>query len=552
MDAPEFSRRALLKAAGGIALSAAATSRPSAAEAAPAGAGELGPLNPSQRRVGAFQVRRDAAAAYLQDNVRGQSGNGDEDRYPDRRANFFKGLPQNHLGEVDGYAYERLLAALDSGDPGDFEAIPLSPSAKRALVNPQAAFAYEMTGVDSHGTDLVPPPAFASAEAAAEIGEVYWLSLCRDIPFRDYDTNGNIAAAVADLNRFSQTVGPKVNGRVTPWTVFRGETPGDLIGPYVSQFLWHNVPYGPSTLVQRYDVPLPGVDFVTGYDEWIAIEQGAHPLASLSHPGTPRYISDLRALSHYVHYDVVFQAFLNAALIALGYGRDALSAADPYRGSANQSGFVTFGASHALDLVTKAARVGLEGAWFHKWLVHRRLRPEVMGGRIEIQRSSIKDYGISREILASEAISRVVAANGNALLPQAYPEGSPLHPAYPAGHAVLAGACATVLKAFFDEEFIIPDAVQASADGQALDAWHGADLTLGHEIDKLSSNIGVGRCAGGIHYRFDNRGLAVGEQQAIGMLRDYSITYNEEFAGFTLTTFSGARVRIASGEVLPG
>lgn len=216
----------------------------------------------------------------------------------------------------------------------------------------------------------------------------------------------------------------------------------------------------------------------------------------------------------------------------------------------DQGGFVTFGSAHVLDLVTKAARAGLEGAWFHKWLVHRRLRPEVTGGRIEIQRSRIKDYGISQEILGSEAIARVVAANGSALLPQAYPEGSPLHPAYPAGHAALAGSCATVLKAFFNEDFVIPHPVQASADGQALDTWRGADLTLGHELDKLASNISVGRCAAGIHYRFDNRGMTVGEQQAIGILRDHSITYNEEFGGFTLTTFNGERLRIVSGQVL--
>ncbi len=37
------------------------------------------------------------------------------------------------------------------------------------------------------------------------------------------------------------------------------------------------------------------------------------------------------------------------------------------------------------------------------------------------------------------------------LLPQAYPEGAPTHPAYGAGHATGSGALATMLKAFFDE-----------------------------------------------------------------------------------------------------
>lgn len=32
----------------------------------------------------------------------------------------------------------------------------------------------------------------------------------------------------------------------------------------------------------------------------------------------------------------------------------------------------------------------------------------------------------------------------------AYPEGSPMHPNYGAGHATIAGACVTLLTAMFD------------------------------------------------------------------------------------------------------
>ena len=39
---------------------------------------------------------------------------------------------------------------------------------------------------------------------------------------------------------------------------------------------------------------------------------------------------------------------------------------------------------------------------------------------------------------------------GNWLLPMAFPEGSPMHPSYGAGHATVAGACTTILKAWFD------------------------------------------------------------------------------------------------------
>ena len=136
------------------------------------------------------------------------------------------------------------------------------------------------------------------------------------------------------------------------------------------------------------------------------------------------------------------------------------------------------------------------------------------------------------------------------LLPCAYPEGCPTHPSYPAAHAANAGACATILKAFFNEEFVVPRPVEAKADGAALEPWRGRDLTLGGEINKLANNITLGRDAAGVHYRSDGvEGLSIGERQAIGILCDYSRAYNEHFDGFALTRFDGQKVKIANGTV---
>ena len=55
-----------------------------------------------------------------------------------------------------------------------------------------------------------------------------------------------------------------------------------------------------------------------------------------------------------------------------------------------------------------------------------------------------------------------------------------------------------------------------------------------------------------VHYRSDSvLGLFVGEQQALGLLRDYSRTYNERFDGFIVRKFNGEKVKIASGEAQP-
>ena len=503
------------------------------------------------RRAEAYKIRHRAALAHLTERTPPQPTNGDEERYVDKRASFTKGLPHNALGEVDLSAYAIMTRAIASGRPEDFDAIPLAPMAVRKLVNPQCAYAFDMMGTDSHATGMPAPPQFASAEAAAEVGEVYWMALLRDIPYRDYASNSLVAAAVADLNAFSVQVGPTQDGSITPETLFRGPTPGDLAGPYLSQFLWKSVPYGPSTIVQRYVASVPGESFVTDLAEWLAIQQGAAPSDASDEEAMPRYISNMRVLAAYVHKDAVFQAFLNAAMIIAGFGARALDPANPYVASRNQAGFVTFGDVHVLDLVTKAARIALEAAWYQKWPLHRRLRPEVFGGRIEMQRLGIKGYGVHADLMECDAVALTVDRHESALLPQVFPEGSPLHPAYPSGHASLGGACITMLKAFYDEGFVIPSPVQASADGLSLEPWGGADLTLGNELNKLATNISAGRCAAGIHYRSDNRGITLGESVAIAILQDYSLTCTERFDGFTLTKLDGQRIRIANGSVQP-
>jgi hypothetical protein len=205
-----------------------------------------------------------------------------------------------------------------------------------------------------------------------------------------------------------------------------------------------------------------------------------------------------------------------------------------------------------LSLVAQAALLGQKGAYFHKWQVHRRLRPECFAGRIETHATSRRQYDIHTDILQCDAVARIRSQHGTRLLPLAFPEGCPTHPSYPAAHACNAGACATILKAFFDADYVLPHAVEATADGAALEPWRGAGLTLGNEIDKLAANIALGRDAAGVHYRSDSvRGLFVGEQQALGLLRDYSRTYNERFDGFIVRKFNGDRVRITSGEIHP-
>jgi hypothetical protein len=543
------SRRGVLGRAGTAAVSTAAAGVLGAVAldipSTPALAAEdLGPAGRQARADRALAIRLAAAKNRRAHPLPAQPANGDDALYPNHIGSFCKCLPHNDLGEVDPAAYATYLRAIFSGRPVDWDAITLGGASK--LSNPQAAYTYELEGPDSHQLYLDPAPAFSSAQTAAEMAEDYWMALARDVPFAAYDSDPLIAQAAADLSRFSDFRGPKVSGAVTPATVFRGPTPGDLTGPYLSQFFWLPVPYGAMALVQRYPVA-PSKDFLIEYPAWLANQQGRATLPTAAPGATPppvRYLSAGRDLASYVHGDFTYQAYLNAALILNKLGAPLDSS--PYAASPSQTGFITFGMPHILDYVARAANAALKATWFQKWVVHRRLRPEAFGGRVHNHLTGAARYPIHADLLhASSVLSLVQRRYGSYLLPQAYPEGAPAHPSYPAGHAAIAGSCATVLKAFFDESFVLPAPVLASTDGQRLDPYAGTPLTVGGELNKLAANIALGRDMAGVHWRTDGlAGLRLGEAVAIGILQDRTGLYSEDFHGFSLTAFDGTTLTV--------
>jgi membrane-associated phospholipid phosphatase len=243
--------------------------------------------------------------------------------------------------------------------------------------------------------------------------------------------------------------------------------------------------------------------------------------------------------------DFSYQGFLNAALILLSHGAGALDPNNPYNGYGRQGAFVNFGGPDILTMVAQVALMGLKAAWYQKWSVHRRARPEAIGCKVHSVLSGTASYPIHPSLLASPALEEVQRRHRSALLPMAFPEGCPAHPAYPAGHAAIAGACTTVLKAFFNEAFVIPNAKVADDAGVALTDHMGPELTAGGELDKLAANVSIGRNIAGVHYYSDGiEGMNLGEAVAIAYLQDVKSTYPERSGGFTLKRFSGATVRI--------
>ena len=105
---------------------------------------------------------------------------------------------------------------------------------------------------------------------------------------------------------------------------------------------------------------------------------------------------------------------------------------------------------------------------------------------------------------------------------------------------------ATILKAFFDETFVIPNPVQPDpSDPTRLIPYVGPPLTVGGELNKLATNLGQARNWAGIHWRSDAAAsLPQAEEVAIALLRDERDTYKERFDGFSFTRFDGTSVVI--------
>jgi len=516
----------------------------------------LPPLNIKARRGQAFRNRVTAASVDHKFPTGKQIANGDETLYPNGIANYTKGFAHDSFGEVNPTVYAAYQAATRSGSRADFDALVMG--GLTPLTDPQAGLAFDLEAIDVSQSVLPPFATLTSPNLAAQTVENYWEALCRDVPVSQYATNSLTVAAAAELTSLPAFMGPRIGGAVTAQTLFRINVFNNLIGPYVSQFFLQPFNYG-AIPFRGYLTDLPiangGSDYMTDVASWLNVQNGAPSPIQSEHPDpTLRYIRSGRDLAAYVHIDVLFQEYLNAALM-LSAMKAPLNAGNPYSGtnlpSKSETGFVTFGLPMVEVLVAEVMARALKHAWFQKWFVHRMARPEETGGLVHFRLTGAKtaaQYPLDPSLLNSQAVAQVFTDNGTYLLPISYPEGSPQHPSYPSGHATAAGAAVTVLKWFFDEDFVIPNPIIATDDGSGVIAYTGSDagqLTVGGELNKLATNVGMGRNFAGIHWRQDaEQSLLLGEAVAISLLQDQKHLYSEAFTGFTFTKFDGTTITI--------
>jgi hypothetical protein len=548
-----LSRRQFLGGAAATALAAGTAGLAPLAVgvgSATAAPGEIGPAIGDARLSAAMSLRSAMLDRMLAAGMPTHRNNGDEDGLPGFIANYSKGLSHNRLGEPDLAAYGKLMSALQDGSSRAFRDLkPLAGELR--LTNPQAGLAFDSEGLDPHQFEVPPPPKFESAEMAGEMVELYWHAVLRDVNFTRYNADPLAHAAAEELSRLSHFKGPREGGKITPRTLFRDQLPGTLNGPYISQFLWLDTPFGVERVDRQMRTRPPGEDFCTTFSNWLALQNGNVPGVE-TFLSKRRYVINGRDLSQWVHLDVLFQAYFNACLIlgtsTIHGGIEApINPGNPYFESEVEDPFGTLGFPFVKTLLCEVATRALKAAWFQKWFVHRRIRPEEFAGRVHVHKSGLKSYPLHGDVLDSQVTDLLHSKNGSYLLPLAFKEGCPTHPSYNAGHATVGGACVTILKALFDETYVIPRPKIPTADGSALKNLNGANLTVGGELNKLVSNIGIGRNIAGVHWRSDAaNSYLLGERVALCVLVDSLSCLTEELikGPLVFTSFQGRRVEV--------
>ena len=127
----------------------------------------------------------------------------------------------------------------------------------------------------------------------------------------------------------------------------------------------------------------------------------------------------------------------------------------------NSGAFLTNGGPAFQSAAVAAVSANaLTAAWVQKWRHHLKLRPETMAARVvtglagdtSVYYASSLTSNAQSTIDAVKAFNQANGGDNAPFLPLLYAEGSPTHPAYPAGHAVIAGANATILKLMYADE----------------------------------------------------------------------------------------------------
>ena len=453
------------------------------------------------------------------------------------------------------------------------------PSENRRIIEGVASSqSYNLMGTDSCIPIYSDYYKIDDPRSMFEMGEVYSMQLLKDETFYDIENNVNNINKyhLSDLNSFEKNItAPTDNSKITSKLLFRGNNKHELIGPYISQYLYLPFNYGSIPIEQKF-TSIIAQDI--NDSKWIEIQNGK--IIKNVHDNNVKYINTPKILATKVHTDPLFQFYYNAAIIS-------------FQNNIKPSGFNNgkssiWTSSGPPDIFASVAHVALgtlRSAWFNKYNIAMRIRPEVFAQRINLIKNEKNNIYIDRVPgfkninnnmqNINNILSQVHGKQMNYHLKTLYTEGSPTHPSWPAGHACVAGACVTVLKAMLDTHEIdgnpkkwpmckfnthsgSDNGICHSIDGNNLVKYkmdNSQQLTIVGELNKLASNVSIGRNFAGVHYRCDSiSGISLGEQYAITYLidkaKEYNESYNKMFNHFFLEKFDGSKIKITSSGII--
>jgi membrane-associated phospholipid phosphatase len=489
---------------------------------------------------------------------------------------------------------------IDGIKNNNIDNINLVCDGNRRLVDPYCLFDNEIYGPYKSSYDVVPTYSPTSPEAGAELVELYCMSLMRDValyllddkyPYPNLTAQNYIENIISYMNQpniKNYLNAPLDGGNITRKVLFRGDTSGDLIGPYMSQFNYYVLGYGQLIISQKYQTyniqdlnifdneyfwtgtggfspVVPGWngypnkvyanDFIKTVPKFISLWNGGSaneaPFihSGFVHSNNLRYLTTIRDTAMYIYRDQVWQPFFTAATILLnnpildnsgniiGYGVPVGFYFQPRTATK----FVDLGPVDLFSLLSLSTKLAMNATWLWKWR-QLKLRPEEMAYQVHLKKTTGTGIDFNSNLMNSQVLTDVSNNNnGNFLLPLVYTVGSPCHPSYPSGHATIAGAMSTILKAWFNCDssmnavtintnvfFITDDGlIKYTQDGTF--ATPQVKLRVDNELDKLASNCSVFRNFAGIHYRSDAyAGLEIGENVAISVLEDWVKRYSTD------------------------
>lgn len=244
-----------------------------------------------------IEHRRRATASDVNVEDLPHVGNGDVD--PD--VVFSMGLPHDQNGKVDRNAFNLFLKAIASRDVEDWKKIPMGSPNGLKLVSPAASHGMELYGPSTFSMAAPPPCKVNSVLFVAELMELYEAAMARDVPFADWQSDPTITDACKRLSTLAEYGGPKESGKVSPLTIFRANSKGDLVGPYISQFMMLPFTNASIPVPQRFNHPLPGTDRLKTSELTLLNRNGTIMEPPVELAFETRYMCTPRDLGWYVH-----------------------------------------------------------------------------------------------------------------------------------------------------------------------------------------------------------------------------------------------------------